>query len=88
MLDTNIKTQLRAYLEKIQHPIELVTTLDASSKAQEMLALVQDIAELSARSASGRMAILPASRRLPSAALEKRHASALPASRWGTNSPR
>jgi alkyl hydroperoxide reductase subunit F len=49
MLDTNIKTQLRAYLEKIQHPIELVTTLDASSKAQEMLALVQDIAELSAK---------------------------------------
>ena len=49
MLDTNIKTQLRAYLEKIQHPIELVTTLDASSKAQEMLALVQDIAELSGK---------------------------------------
>ena len=49
MLDTKIKTQLRAYLEKIQHPIELVTTLDASSKAQEMLALVQDIAELSGK---------------------------------------
>ncbi|MBL8375919.1 alkyl hydroperoxide reductase subunit F [Accumulibacter sp.] len=49
MLDTNIKTQLRAYLEKIQRPIELVTTLDASSKAQEMLALVQDIAELSGK---------------------------------------
>jgi alkyl hydroperoxide reductase subunit F len=49
MLDTNIKTQLRAYLEKIQYPIELVITLDASSKAQEMLALVQDIAELSGK---------------------------------------
>jgi alkyl hydroperoxide reductase subunit F len=47
MLDTNIKTQLRAYLEKVQYPIELVATLDASSKAQEMLALVQDIAALS-----------------------------------------
>jgi alkyl hydroperoxide reductase subunit F len=49
MLDTNIKTQLRAYLEKVQYPIELVATLDASSKAQEMLALVQDIAALSDR---------------------------------------
>ncbi|MCC2869529.1 MAG: alkyl hydroperoxide reductase subunit F [Candidatus Accumulibacter phosphatis] len=47
MLDANIQTQLRAYLEKIQHPIELVGTLDGSNKAQEMLALLQDIASLS-----------------------------------------
>ena len=47
MLDANIKTQLRAYLEKIRHPIELTTSLDGSERAQEMLALVQDIAELS-----------------------------------------
>jgi len=47
MLDANIKTQLRAYLEKIRHPIELITSLDGSDRAQEMLALVQDIAELS-----------------------------------------
>ncbi|MEF8769282.1 MAG: alkyl hydroperoxide reductase subunit F [Candidatus Accumulibacter phosphatis] len=47
MLDANIQAQLRAYLEKIQHPIELVGTLDGSNKAQEMLALLQDIAALS-----------------------------------------
>ena len=47
MLDANIKTQLRAYLEKIRHPIELTTSLDGTERAQEMLALVQDLAELS-----------------------------------------
>lgn len=47
MLDANIQTQLRAYLEKILHPIELVGTLDGSNQAQEMLALLQDIASLS-----------------------------------------
>lgn len=47
MLDANIQAQLRAYLEKIQHPIELVGTLDGSKQAQEMLALLQDIAALS-----------------------------------------
>jgi alkyl hydroperoxide reductase subunit F len=47
MLDANIKAQLRAYLEKIQHPIELVSSLDGSARAQEMLALLQDIAALS-----------------------------------------
>lgn len=47
MLDANIKTQLRAYLEKVQHPVELITSLDSSDKAQEILALVHDIAALS-----------------------------------------
>lgn len=47
MLDANIQAQLRAYLEKIQHPVELVGTLDGSNQAQEMLALLQDIASLS-----------------------------------------
>jgi alkyl hydroperoxide reductase subunit F len=30
MLDANIKTQLAAYLEKLQTPIELVASLDSS----------------------------------------------------------
>ncbi|MEF8712267.1 MAG: alkyl hydroperoxide reductase subunit F [Accumulibacter sp.] len=47
MLDANIQAQLRAYLEKIQHPVELVGTFDGSNQAQEMLALLQDIASLS-----------------------------------------
>ena len=49
MLDNNIKTQLRTYLEKLQQPIELIASLDGSGKAQEMLALLQDIAALSAK---------------------------------------
>ncbi|MBK7648386.1 MAG: alkyl hydroperoxide reductase subunit F [Betaproteobacteria bacterium] len=47
MLDTNIKAQLKAYLEKLQRPIELVASLDDSAKAQEMRGLLVDIAELS-----------------------------------------
>ena len=47
MLDANIKTQLKAYLERLQQPIELVASLDDSSQAQEMRALVDDIALLS-----------------------------------------
>ena len=47
MLDTNIKTQLKAYLEKLQTPIELVASLDDSAAAQEMRGLLVDIAELS-----------------------------------------
>jgi alkyl hydroperoxide reductase subunit F len=47
MLDTTIKTQLTAYLEKLQQPIELIASLDDSAKAQEMFSLLQDIASLS-----------------------------------------
>jgi alkyl hydroperoxide reductase subunit F len=47
MLDANIKGQLKAYLERLQRPIELVATLDDSAKAQEMRSLLTDIAELS-----------------------------------------
>ena len=47
MLDANIKAQLKAYLEKLQTPIELVASLDGSAPAQEMRGLLQDIAELS-----------------------------------------
>ncbi|WP_186408538.1 alkyl hydroperoxide reductase subunit F [Candidatus Accumulibacter aalborgensis] len=47
MLDASIKAQLKAYLEKIQFPIELVTSLDTSDRAREMLALAEDIAALS-----------------------------------------
>ena len=47
MLDTAIQAQLKAYLEKLQRPIELVASLDDSAKAQEMHALLRDIAALS-----------------------------------------
>ena len=47
MLDTAIKQQLQAYLGRLQQPIEIVATLDASDKAQEMGELINDIAALS-----------------------------------------
>src|SRR5574343_404594 len=47
MLDATIKSQLKAYLERLQRPIELVATLDDSAKGQEMRALLNDIVECS-----------------------------------------
>jgi NADH-dependent peroxiredoxin subunit F len=47
MLESNIKTQLAAYLEKLQFPIELIASLDESSAALEMKSLLQEITELS-----------------------------------------
>ena len=47
MLDAAIKGQLKAYLERLQRPIELVATLDDSAKAAEMRELLADIVEVS-----------------------------------------
>jgi alkyl hydroperoxide reductase subunit F len=47
MLDANLKTQLKTYLEKVSRPIEIVASVDDSSKSQELLALLNDIATLS-----------------------------------------
>ena len=47
MLDTAIKTQLSAYLGKLQAPIELIASLDASDAACQMSELLADIATLS-----------------------------------------
>ncbi|WP_215782424.1 alkyl hydroperoxide reductase subunit F [Paludibacterium sp. B53371] len=47
MLEQNIKTQLQSYLTRLQQPIELVASLDDSTKAQEMYGLLQEIASLS-----------------------------------------
>jgi len=47
MLDANIKAQLTAYFAKLQHPVELVASLDDSANAQEMRELLVDIAALS-----------------------------------------
>ncbi len=47
MLDTNIQAQLKAYLEKLQRPIELVATLDDSSAAGEMREMLREIDALS-----------------------------------------
>ena len=47
MLDGNIKGQLKAYLERLQRPIELVTAYDGSPASEELRAMVADIAECS-----------------------------------------
>jgi len=47
MLDANLKTQLKAYLEKVVQPIEIVASLDDSAKAREMQDLLRDIVALS-----------------------------------------
>jgi alkyl hydroperoxide reductase subunit F len=47
MLDANIKTQLKAYLERVTQPIEIVASLDDSPKSKEMLELLHDVVEQS-----------------------------------------
>jgi alkyl hydroperoxide reductase subunit F len=46
MLDANLKNQLKAYLEKVTQPFEIVASLDDSAKSQELLGLLQDIVGL------------------------------------------
>ena len=46
MLDANIKTQLKAYLEKVTQPIEIVASLDDGDKSREMQAMLDDIVGL------------------------------------------
>lgn len=47
MLDQNMKTQLKAYLEKVTRPFEIVASLDNSEKSQELQAMLEGISELS-----------------------------------------
>ena len=47
MLDSNLKTQLKTYLEKVTQPFEIVASLGEGAKSQEMLGLLEDIASLS-----------------------------------------
>jgi NADH-dependent peroxiredoxin subunit F len=46
MLDANLKNQLKAYLEKVTRPIELVAFLDGSEKSNELKSLLDEIASL------------------------------------------
>lgn len=47
MLDTNMKTQLKAWLEKLSKPVELIATLDDGAKSTEIRELLAEIAGLS-----------------------------------------
>ena len=46
-LDSNIKNQLKAYMEKLVHPIAIVASSDDSPKSAEMMELLNELAELS-----------------------------------------
>ncbi|SAL63862.1 NADH dehydrogenase [Caballeronia terrestris] len=49
MLDANLKTQLKAYLQKVSRPIEIVASLDDGEKSRELQSLLEEIASLSDR---------------------------------------
>ena len=46
MLDATLKTQLKAYLEKVTQPFEIVASLDDNEKSREMSGLLHDIVSL------------------------------------------
>lgn len=47
MLDANVKTQLKAYMERLVAPIEIIATLDDRDKSREMRSLLEDVASVS-----------------------------------------
>lgn len=47
LLDSNMKTQLKAYLERLVKPVELIANLDQNEKSVDTLILLNEIAELS-----------------------------------------
>lgn len=47
MLDANIKEQLKAYMEKLQQPIELVAAYDDGKKSQELHQLLEELEPMS-----------------------------------------
>src|SRR5882762_4143776 len=47
MLEDNLKTQLKGYLERLVQPVEIVASLDDGDKSREMQALLEDIVLLS-----------------------------------------
>jgi alkyl hydroperoxide reductase subunit F len=56
MLDASLKTQLSAYLEKLQLPIELNASLDDGEASRELEALLAEIAALSDKIVFNRVA--------------------------------
>ncbi len=49
MLDINLKTQLKAYLEKLTQPIEIIASVDDSKGSRDLVELLADIKPLSDR---------------------------------------
>lgn len=89
MLDTNMKTQLKAYLEKLTKPVELIATLDDSAKSAEIKELLAEIAELSDKVTFKEDNSLPV--RKPSFPITNpvpTRGHVLQAPRWATSLPR
>ncbi len=49
MLEAGLKEQLRGHLERLQHTVEIVASIDESAASGEMVALLRDIAAASPR---------------------------------------
>lgn len=49
MLDANLTAQLKAYLERVREPFELVASLDDSQNARDMRELLEEITQLSSQ---------------------------------------
>ena len=49
MLDAPLKAQLKAYLERLIYPVELVATLDDRPASAEMKTLIDEIVSLNSK---------------------------------------
>jgi alkyl hydroperoxide reductase subunit F len=49
MLDANLTAQLKAYLERVREPFEMVASLDDSQNARDMRELLEEITQLSSQ---------------------------------------
>src|SRR5277367_6552428 len=49
MLEANLKTQLKTYLERITQPVELIATLGSDAASEELRALLNEIVALSSQ---------------------------------------
>jgi len=47
MLDSNLRTQLQAYLERISQPVQIIASVDESESSAELLELLAEIVSLS-----------------------------------------
>jgi len=47
MLEDNLKTQLKGYLERLVQPVEIIASSDDGDKSREMLELLHEIVSLS-----------------------------------------
>jgi alkyl hydroperoxide reductase subunit F len=49
VLDANLKTQLKAYLERVVRPIQITATVNDSPKSREMMELLHELQEASSK---------------------------------------